>query len=184
MSPRFVPVGTALAALVLSVAGCSQGHEDINAWIAQQRQQAVPKVTPLKQPTVYTPLAYTEGAAPDPFGQERLTRVLKTEATRNTGASLIARELQRRKDPLEAYPLDVMSMVGTLDGGGKKVALVRVDRILYQVHVGEHLGQHYGLVTGISDSQVTLREVVQDATGDWVERNTALQLQQQEKKNG
>lgn len=184
MNARSVPLGAALAALVLLLTGCSQGHGDLDAWMTQERRQAVPKVTPLKQPTVYTPLPYTEAKAPDPFSQERLTRVLQTETARNTGASLIARELARRKDPLEAFPLDVMTMVGTLDGSGKKVALVRVDRILYQVHVGEHLGQHYGLVTGISDSEVTLREVVQDATGDWVERNTALQLQQQEKKNG
>ncbi|TAN09572.1 MAG: pilus assembly protein PilP [Burkholderiaceae bacterium] len=177
-------MGAALAALVLLATGCSQGHADLDAWIAQERQQAVPKVTPLKQPTVYTPLAYSQASAPDPFSQERLTRVLRTETTRNTGASLIARELERRKEPLEAFPLDVMSMVGTLDGGGKKVALVRVDRLLYQVRVGEHLGQHYGLVTAISDNEVTLREVVQDATGDWIERAATLQLQQQEKKNG
>ena len=90
-------------------------------------------------------------------------------------------ELNRRKEPLEAFPLDSMTMVGSLDRAGQKVALVRVDTLLHQVRPGNYLGQNYGRVIRITESEVMLREIVQDAAGEWIERSTALQLQEQTK---
>ena len=69
-------------------------------------------------------------------------------------------------------------MVGSLINIGKPVALVRVDNLLYQVRVGNYLGQNYGRITKISESGLTLREIVQDAAGEWIERTATLQLQE------
>ena len=91
-------------------------------------------------------------------------------------SALIEPELNRRKQPLEAYPLDTMSMVGSLNKQGQLVALVKVDNLLYQVRAGSYLGQNYGKVTRITETEVTLREIVQDAAGEWIERPAALQL--------
>ncbi len=96
-------------------------------------------------------------------------------------ATLIAPELNRRKEPLEAYPLDTMAMVGSLVKTGQPVALVRVDNLLYQVKVGAYLGQNYGRVMKVTETEVVLREIVQDATGDWIERPATLQLQEKSK---
>ena len=121
--------------------GCEPAQEDLRQWMAEQRHQMVPKVTPLAEPKKYVPQDYTESAAADPFGHERLTQALRRESgVKGSGDSLIAPELNRRKEPLEAFPLDAMSMVGSLDRGGKRVALVRVDKLLYQVKVGDYLG--------------------------------------------
>jgi type IV pilus assembly protein PilP len=87
--------------------------------------------------------------------------------------------MNRRKEPLEAYPLDGMSMVGSLDRKGRRFALLRVDKLLYQVKVGDHLGQNYGRITNIDETQIVLREIVQDAAGEWIERPASLQLQEQ-----
>jgi type IV pilus assembly protein PilP len=89
--------------------------------------------------------------------------------------------MARRKEPLEAYPLDTMSMVGSLDKKGVPAALLKVDKLLYQVRVGNYLGQNYGKITKITENAVHLREIVQDATGDWVERTTSLELQEGKK---
>jgi type IV pilus assembly protein PilP len=86
--------------------------------------------------------------------------------------------LNRRKEPLEAYPLDSMSMVGSVVRNGRQFALLRVDNLLYQVKVGDYLGQNYGRVTDIDETQVHIREIVQDAAGEWIERSTNLQLQE------
>ena len=162
--------------------GCAPAQEDLQQWMAEQRRQMVPKVTPLAEPKKYVPQAYTEVAAADPFGHERLTQALRRESgVKGSGDSLIEPELNRRKEPLEAFPLDTMSMVGSLDRGGRRVALVRVDKLLYQVKVGDHLGQNYGRVTQISESDVNLREIVQDAAGEWIERNAELQLQEKKR---
>ena len=180
--------GTAFPAasmlMCLALVGCAPPHDDLNQWVAEEQRTVVPKVAPLKPPAEYVPQAYTEAVSADPFSRDRLVRILKRETAQTEGAALIAAELKRRKEPLEAYPLDTMRMVGTLDGHGRRVALVRVDGVLYQVHVGEHLGQNFGLVTKISDNEVSLREIAQDAAGEWGERPAALQLQTQEKGNG
>jgi len=93
----------------------------------------------------------------------------------------VAPELARRKEPLEAFPLDSMALVGSLVRAGQPVALVKVDSLLYQVRPGNYLGQNYGRVTKINETEVTLREIVQDAVGEWIERTATLQLQEKSK---
>ena len=171
--------GWLLAAVLPLLTACSPGHDDLRQWMADQRRGMTPRVMPLAEPKKYDPMDYTEAAAADPFGAERLTQALRRESgVAGSGAALIAPELNRRKEPLESFPLDVMSMVGNLDQGGQKVALVRVDRLLHQVRPGEYLGMNYGKVTDISESRVLLREIVQDAAGEWIERSAELQLQE------
>ena len=82
----------------------------------------------------------------------------------------------RRKEPLEATPLDAVAMVGSLTKSGRPVALVRVDNLIYQVRVGNYLGQNYGRITAVTEASVVLREIVQDAAGEWIERPATLQL--------
>ena len=71
-----------------------------------------------------------------------------------------------------------MTMVGSMIRDGKPVALVKVNNLLYQVRPGDYLGQNYGRVMKIEETEVALREIVQDAVGEWIERTAALQLQE------
>jgi type IV pilus assembly protein PilP len=112
----------------------------------------------------------------EPFSSQKLSVALKQEA--RAPNSLLARQLNRRKEPLEAFPLDSMSMVGSVTKQGQPYALLRVDALLYQVKVGDHIGQNYGQITRISETEITLQETVQDAAGEWIERPATLQLQE------
>jgi type IV pilus assembly protein PilP len=171
-----------LVAGIIGLSACSPNHGDLRQWMAEQRRQAVPRVTPVSEPVRYVPLAYAGATAADAFGSERLTQVLRRErGPLSVSASLVAPELNRRKEPLESYPLDAMTMVGSLDRAGQRVALVRVDQLLHQVRQGNYLGQNYGRVMRISESEITLREIVQDAAGEWIERSTTLELQENTK---
>jgi type IV pilus assembly protein PilP len=68
-------------------------------------------------------------------------------------------------------------MVGTLQKGKSTFALVRTtEKDVYQVKVGNYMGQNFGVVVGISDNEIKLKELVQDGTGDWTERSSTLQL--------
>lgn len=169
----------AIAASVL-VAGCgSSGQEELQQWMTEQRAQTKPQVQPIPEPKKFTPQAYTQQAVTDPFSNMKLTQALKRESSQSTSnAALIAPELSRRKEPLESYPLDTMAMVGALVKQGQPVALVRVDNLLYQVRPGNYLGQNYGRITKVSETEVVLREIVQDAAGEWIERAATLQLQE------
>ena len=167
----------AIVGAVLS--GCTAESDDLHQWMAEQRRTTKPKVSPISEPKKYVPLAYSEGSSFDPFSVDKLTQALRRESgPASSGALLVAPELNRRKEPLEAYPLDVMSMVGSLDRSGQRVALVKVDNLLHQVRVGNYLGQNYGRINKINENDVVLREIVQDAAGEWIERNTVLQLQE------
>ncbi|MDE2368386.1 MAG: pilus assembly protein PilP [Burkholderiales bacterium] len=165
----------ALAALAL-LAACTADQEELRAWMDQQRHEVKPSVSPLQPPKKFDPEPYTMAQGVDPFSTQKLTVVLKQEARQPN--SLLAAEMNRRREPLEAYPLDSMSMVGSVDKQGQRFALLRVDNLLYQVKVGDYLGQNYGRVTKIAETEVDLREIVQDASGEWIERPAALQLQE------
>jgi type IV pilus assembly protein PilP len=172
-----------VAALAAALGGCAgSGQDELQSWIAQQRTQTRPKVQPIPEPKTFTPQAYSQANAFDPFSNQKLTQALKREATQSTTSSaLVAPELARHKEPLESFPLDTMSMVGSLAKQGKPVALVQVDKLLYQVKPGNYLGQNYGKIVKVGETEVVLREIVQDAAGEWIERTATLQLQERAK---
>lgn len=170
----------AFAALGLSACGDSN-QEDLPQWMAEQRAQVKPTVPSIEEPKKFTPQAYTEAAAFEPFDIVKLTQALRRDSSQPSSSELIAPELSRRKEALEAFPLDAMAMVGSMNRGNQPVALVRVDKLLYKVRVGDHLGLNYGRITHISETELALREIVQDAGGEWIERVATLQLQESAK---
>jgi type IV pilus assembly protein PilP len=169
-----------LGCVAAALAGCgASGEDELRQWMSEHRSSVHPRVIPLVEPKKFIPQAYTQEGVIDPFNLQKLTQALKRDSTQSVAnTALIAPELARRKEALEAYPVDSMAMVGSLRKAGQPVALIRIDNLLYQVRVGNHLGLNYGLVTKIDESAVSLREIVQDATGDWVERPASLVLQE------
>ncbi len=172
------PLAALLGVMLLS--GCGSGEEDeLRHWMADLRATTKPRVTPLTEPKQFHPQDYTGDGKTEPFNPQKLTQALRRESSEAAvNATLIAPEMARRKEPLEAYPLDSVKMVGSLNKTGTPTALVSVDKLLYQVRMGNYLGQNYGKIIGVSETNVRLREIVQDSTGDWVERMTTLDLQE------
>ncbi|GAB3657313.1 pilus assembly protein PilP [Ramlibacter alkalitolerans] len=165
------------------LAACDAEQGEVHAWMQEQRASIKPQVQPIPEPKRFTPQAYTQEAAVDPFSQQKLVVALKRDSQQvgTPSAALLQPELNRRKEPLEAYPLDAMLMVGSLMKQGQPVALLKVDNLLYQVKPGNYLGQNYGRITKVTETEVVLRELVQDAAGEWVERVATLQLQEKSK---
>jgi type IV pilus assembly protein PilP len=178
MRPAHVPLrgGLAACAMLLALAGCGADIDELQQWMDQQKREVKPSVVPLAAPRKFDPQPYGATDGVEPFSTQKLVVALRRDE--RAPSSLLAAELNRRKEPLEAYPLDGMSMVGSLDKQGQPYALLRVDGLLYQVKIGDHLGQNYGRVLRIAETEMVLREVVQDAAGEWVERNSTLQLVQ------
>jgi type IV pilus assembly protein PilP len=169
-----------LLGLSLTLSGClTSDQEDLRQWIQEQRNATKPSVTPIPEPKKFTPVAYQNDLSIEPFSNQKLAQALKREASQATAnAALVAPELNRRKEVLEGYPLDAIAMVGTILPKGGPAALVRVDKLLYQVRVGNYLGQNYGKIVKVTETELVLREIVQDAAGEWVERQASLQLQE------
>lgn len=180
MSPKLL---LAVAAAGLLAACGSSDQEEIQRWMAEQRAATKPQVQPIPEPKKFTPDDYSQQAAMEPFSSQKLTQALKRDSQQagSASAALLAPELNRRKEPLESFPLDSMTMVGSLLKQGQPVALIKVDNLLYQVRPGNYLGQNYGKIVKVGETEVVLRELVQDASGEWVERTATLQLQEKSK---
>lgn len=178
--PACLGAGAVLLAALLS--GCGGEQQELQDWMDQQRREVRPSVQPLAAPKKFNPVPYANAQQVDPFSAQKLSVALKQEARQPN--SMLAAEMSRRKEPLESFPLDAMAMVGSVAKAGAPVALLRVDNLLYQVKAGDHLGQNYGRVLRITETEVVLREIVQDAAGEWIERNATLQLQERGQEAG
>jgi type IV pilus assembly protein PilP len=169
--------------LIGPLLGCGASSEDdIRQWMVEERNQTRPKVSPIPAPKQFKPESYTNAAALEPFSNQKLTQALKRDSAQvAANGALVAPELARRKEPMESFPLDSMLLVGSIINAGQPVALVKVDNLLYQVKLGSYLGLNFGRVMKITETEVTLREIVQDAVGEWIERVAILQLQERSK---
>jgi type IV pilus assembly protein PilP len=176
MTARPVSRILVIAGLVSLMGGCGSETEELQGWMDQQRREVKPSVTPLVAPKKFDPAPYASAQAVEPFSNQKLSVALKQESKQPN--SLVAAELNRRKEPLEFYTLDGMNMVGSVTKQGKPFALLKVDNLLYQVKVGDYLGQNYGRILKITETEIALREIVQDAAGEWIERPSTLQLQE------
>lgn len=164
----------AVIACAALLAGCGAELDELRGWMEQQKREVKPNVSPLSPPRKFDPQPYVGVDGVEPFSNQKLAVALKRDE--RAPSSLLASELNRRKEPLESYPLDSMSMVGSMNRLGRPYALLKVDGLLYQVKPGDYIGQNYGRILKIGEGEIVLREVVQDAAGEWIERNSTLQL--------
>jgi len=166
-----------VAVLALLLAACT-GEEfgDLKAELKEKTKDMRGRIEPLPVVKAYEPVPYKVFDQPDPFSTAKIELVTKSAGAGGGGG--LKPDLNRPKEPLEAYPLETLKMVGVLQQRKNNFALVKADTGLYRVSVGNYMGQNFGLVTAISDSAIQLRELIQDAVGDWTERQSTLQLQE------
>lgn len=159
----------------LALAGCFERDvREVQLWMAQVESQAKVTVPPLREPKQFTPFVYAVKDLADPFSPAKLQADLARTGKTNGG---VKPDTQRRKEFLEEFPLDMFKMVGSLQKNGTSYALLQVDKNVYRVETGQHIGQNFGQITGVTDSAVSIREIVQDAGGEWVERMAKVELQ-------
>jgi type IV pilus assembly protein PilP len=170
---RVARCGLALA-LALYLTGCGGGeHEDLKKWMEASTKDLRGKVPTLPEIKPFPVVAYEAAELTDPFNPKKLE-----PNKQQKGGGGIQPDLTRQREPLEAYPLESLKMVGTLMQSRKFHALVQADKTLHQVRVGNYLGQNFGVITKIVESELMLKELVQDSSGDWTERTSTLQLQE------
>jgi type IV pilus assembly protein PilP len=157
-------------ALAAALGGCSSEGDELRDFVRNSEKGLPRRIDPLPAVKPFEPFTYEGFDLPDPFKPRKLT------ANREGAGGGLAPDLNRRKEPLEAFPLEQLKMVGTLSQANDTYALVRADKTLYRVKKGNYMGQNFGVITGIDDIQIALKELVQDAGGEWVERSSALQL--------
>jgi type IV pilus assembly protein PilP len=170
-------VGGILAAAALALAaGCSgEEHGDLKQELATLTKDLRGRVDPLPQVRPYEPVPYTAEGQIDPFRPERI-EVAAAGRAASAATAMIEEQKKRPPEPLEAFPLESIQMLGTITQNKETFALVKAGPNLYRVRKGNYMGQNFGVITAIDEAQISLKELVQDSTGDWVERISSLQL--------
>lgn len=160
--------GTAL------LAGCGGGNDgDLRAWMAEQGIASRGKIDAIPAIRPYEAFTYNAFDQAEPFKPRKI----------ETGKGSRGPDMTRRKEALETYPLETLKMVGTLQRGQATIGLVRAsDNKVFQVRQGNYVGQNFGVITGVVEGEITLKELFQDGAGDWAERQSKIMLQEREQK--
>lgn len=170
---RTRPLAAGLLVALLA-AGCGgEEHGDLKQELIVATKDFRGRVDPLPQVRPYEPVPYTAEELVDPFRPERIE--VAQAAGRGMGSTLAPDE-KRPKEPLEAFPLESIQMLGTITQNKQVFALVKAGPNLYRVRKGNYMGQNFGVITEIDEYQIDLKELVQDSGGEWVERASSLQL--------
>ena len=161
------------------LSACSDSGVELQQWMQETKQQTKINIPKLSEPKKFIPFLYENKQLLDPYSPNKLAIALAK--ARGSSNSLLKPDMDRRREPLESYPLDTLKMVGTLEKPGVVYALLQSDKTLFQAKVGNYVGQNFGVITKISETSVDVKEIVQDASGDWVERPAKLELQESKK---
>jgi type IV pilus assembly protein PilP len=158
-----------IVGLSLALVGCGDKNDDLRDWMKSQGDNLRGKIDPIPDLQPYEPFAFVPANVIDPF-KPRKVDIGRANSTK-------APDSNRRKEALEAFPLEKMRMVGTLQQTKDLIGLVRTeDNRVFQVKRGNYIGQNFGVVTAISDTEISLRELLQDGAGEWIERMTRIGL--------
>lgn len=165
-----------LALLFASLGGCGDSDQlEVTQWMNDVKHETKIVIRKIDEPKNFTPFAYAAADAVDPYNPIKLSVALAKMRTKSN--STLKPNLDRRREALEDYPLDTLKMVGTLQKPGLSYALLQVDKTVFQIKVGNYIGQNFGMVTKVTETALELKEIVQDASGEWTERQVKLELQ-------
>lgn len=161
--------------LTLVLAGCG-AHEgdDIDRFIKDSDNITKGKVEPLPEVKQFVPYIFNAaGDLSDPF------QLRKATSGKSDNQNKLQPDFKRLKEAMENFPLENLKYVGTLKKGRQNVALMKApDGQVYQVMVGNYMGQNYGIITRITPDEILVKEVVQDLSGDWTERQVPIYPQE------
>ncbi|HET6725495.1 MAG TPA: pilus assembly protein PilP [Gammaproteobacteria bacterium] len=153
-----------------ALAGCGHDMTDLQQFVQNVEARPGPPIKPIPQIKPYETYTYADQMLRPPF----------VPAMPQQDTSNLRPDQHRNKEYLERYPLDSLSMVGTIDMGGKRYALIRdKEGLVHHVTVGNYMGQNDGRILAVSSTGLILREIVPNGLGGYVKRETKIQLSQQ-----
>jgi len=169
MRPTHIAIAVATLAMMSGLAACS-GQGDLHDWVAQVKARKGAPLPALPVVKTFETFTYQDQDRRDPF------EPAPPQATAQNAAGPHP-DQNRPREPLEAFPLDSLKMVGTIGAKGSVEALIKDPQgVIHQVHVGDYMGQSYGHVLHVTPSEVDLVELVPNGSGGWMERDASVAL--------
>ena len=162
----------AIAVAAASLSACGGANDDLRAYIDEVKARPGGRIEPLPQVQPAPTFAYQAGNRRSPFAPDAPQRRVSTDPNAVDGP-----DQNRPREFLEQFPLDTLRMVGTLSDRRASFGLVQTnDGLVHRVTVGNHMGQNFGRIVAISDSQIQLVEIISDGLGGYLERPAAIAL--------
>lgn len=163
--------GLLLALLAASLTACGGAGDDLDAYINEVKARPGGRIEPLPEITPYEVFSYVADV-------QGLRSPFRPDTPQAGGKSGGPRpDVERSREYLESFPLDTLSMVGTLYIGETMYGLVQTsDGLIHRVIPGNYLGQNDGRITEISESEIGLVEIISDGIGGYIERDAAVGL--------
>ncbi|MEQ1801037.1 MAG: pilus assembly protein PilP [Gammaproteobacteria bacterium] len=156
-----------LAAVVLT--GCGGGQSDLLEYIDKTKARPGGRIEPLPQIKPYETFAYEADSLRSPFVPDR--------PAGRAGSSGPRPEATRPKEYLEQFPIDTLSMAGTISQSSSTYGLVQTqDGLLHKVKPGNYIGQYDGRVVAVTPSEIQIEELVPDGIGGFYKRSAAIAL--------
>ena len=160
-----------IGAAATFVAGCGSNMDDLDSYIVEVKSRPGGRIEPLPEITPYETFTYqaVEDGMRSPF---------RPDTPQAAGGPTGPRpDMERSREFLEGFPLDTLGMVGTLYIGETMYGLVQTaDGLIHRVVPGNYMGQNDGRITNISESEITLVEIISDGIGGYIERDAAVSL--------
>ena len=163
----------AATALMLGLAGCMSGTEEVQKWVAEEKAKEGPDIEPKPAIKTFETFEYKLKAPDDrdPFN------LAVGDEEEEVAAAGPRPDQNRTPEPLESFPLDGLKMVGTLGPPSAPEGLLQdPEGVIRRVSIGNYVGQNYGRITAINEGQIDLVELVPNQTGGWVERQQSISL--------
>ena len=171
MRASFIKNGLVLV-VALGVAACGANMDELDSYINEVKARPGGRIEPLPEVTPYEVFTYVADAQ----GLRSPFRPDTPQAT-GTAAGGARPDPERSREYLEGFPLDTLGMVGTLYIGETMYALVQTsDGLIHRVVPGNYMGQNDGRITDISESEISLIEIISDGIGGYIERDAAISL--------
>ncbi|UXI67878.1 pilus assembly protein PilP [Tahibacter amnicola] len=159
--------------VALTLTGCTAGRRDLEDWVAAEKAKKGAPIDPLPIIKTFETFEYKDQGLRDPFSPS----AEEQSAELTSEGSGPRPDENRVKEPLESFPLDGLSMVGTLGIGDAMEGLVKdPDGVVHRVHVKNYLGQNFGRITTIAEDRIELVELVPNGAGGWMERQASIAL--------
>ena len=185
MNDQIIVVKLALCLFLFgSLTACvSRDISDLESQVNEIMARPGGRIEPLPEIKPYEAYAYESGSANSRNPFKLFYVISKPEITDDAIVDdglteEMEREIRNRnREELEQFELDSLRMVGTLENENNNWAIVLdPGGVVHRVKVGNYLGTNIGKVINIFEDRVELREIVQDSSGRWEEREAALAL--------
>lgn len=165
--------------LALALQGCSQvgGTGDLQQYVQETQARPTGKIDPLPEFEPYESFLYRATSLRGPF--QPLIRVELAEEGETGPKNDLKPDFERPKEPLEAFKLEGLVMVGTIHmlDLGSLTALVRdANGEIHRVHKGNYIGRNYGEIMDVSETQIDIVEIVPNGRDGWMKRPRNLVL--------